>query len=58
LVGSNTLPGQFLAGFTFPEGEIAFDGATFNRIVISSTAPDFAVDNDKKLFCRICGPKP
>lgn len=45
LVGSNTLPGQFLPGFTFPEGEIAFDGAIFNQIVISSTATDFAVDN-------------
>lgn len=45
LVGSNTLPGQFLPGFTFPEGEIAFDGGTFNQIVISSTATDFGVDN-------------
>jgi hypothetical protein len=46
-VGSNTQPGQFLSGFTFPEGEIAFDGAIFNQIVISSTATDFAVDNIK-----------
>jgi hypothetical protein len=45
LVGSNTSSGQFLPGFTFPEGEIAFDGATFNQLVISSTAMDFAVDN-------------
>jgi MYXO-CTERM domain-containing protein len=45
LVGSNTLRGQFLPGFTFPEGEIAFDGGTFNQIVISSTATDFGVDN-------------
>lgn len=45
LVGSNTLPGMFLPGFTFPEGEIAFDGAIFNQIVVSSTATDFAVDN-------------
>ncbi len=45
LVGSNSLPGEFLPGFTFPEGEIAFDGAIFNQIVISSTATDFAVDN-------------
>ena len=44
-VGSNTLSGQFLPGFTFPEGEIAFSGATFNNVVISTTAPDFSVDN-------------
>jgi hypothetical protein len=44
LVGSNTLPGMFLNGFTFPEGEIAFSGL-FNQVVISSTATDFAVDN-------------
>src|SRR5271165_2755038 len=45
LVGSNTLSGQFLTGFTFPEGEIGFSGGVFNQIVISSTATDFAVDN-------------
>ncbi|HKD09513.1 MAG TPA: PEP-CTERM sorting domain-containing protein [Bryobacteraceae bacterium] len=45
LVGSTTFPGQFLPGFNFPEGEIAFSGATFNNVVISTTAPDFAVDN-------------
>jgi hypothetical protein len=45
LVGSNILSGQSLAGSTFPEGEIAFSGATFNNVVISSTATDFAVDN-------------
>jgi hypothetical protein len=44
LVGSDTSTGQFLSGFTFPEGEISFDG-TFNNVVLSSTAADFAVDN-------------
>jgi hypothetical protein len=44
LVGSDTSTGQFLSGFTFPEGEISFDG-TFNSVVLSSTAADFAVDN-------------
>lgn len=45
LVGSVSSTGQFLPGFTFPEGEIAFDGAAFNNVVISSAATDFAVDN-------------
>jgi PEP-CTERM motif len=45
LVGSTSATGMFLGGFVFPEGEIAFDGPAFNRIVISSTATDFAVDN-------------
>jgi PEP-CTERM motif len=44
-VGSNTLAGQFLPGFLFPEGEISFGGAAFNNVVLSSPATDFAVDN-------------
>lgn len=45
LVGSASSTGQFLNGFAFPEGEIAFAGGNFNSLVISSTATDFAVDN-------------
>ena len=45
LIGSISATGEFLNGFSFPEGEIAFAGHPFNRIVISSTASDFAVDN-------------
>jgi hypothetical protein len=45
LVGSTTTSGMFLNGFFFPEGEIAFGGANFNNVVISSPAMDFAVDN-------------
>jgi hypothetical protein len=45
LIGSVSSTGQFLSGFSFPEGEIAFAGSPFNRIVISSSSPDFAVDN-------------
>jgi len=44
-VGTATLNGQFLNGFTFPEGEITFAGGPFNTVVLSSTAMDFAVDN-------------
>ncbi|HZU26855.1 MAG TPA: PEP-CTERM sorting domain-containing protein [Bryobacteraceae bacterium] len=44
-VGSSSFPGQFLTGFTFPEGELAFSGANFNKVVLSTTAPDFAIDN-------------
>jgi hypothetical protein len=43
-VGSVTQTGFVPAGFTFPEGEIAFGGSPFNRVVFSSPAPDFAVD--------------
>jgi hypothetical protein len=45
LVGSASTTGAFLPGFTFPEGEISFEGGAFNQVVISSTATDFAVDN-------------
>lgn len=45
LVGTAESTGMFLPGFTFPEGEIAFAGATFNSIQVSSLAPEFAVDN-------------
>jgi hypothetical protein len=44
-VGGATLPGMFLNGFLFPEGEIAFSGGNFNSVVISSNAPAFAIDN-------------
>lgn len=44
LVGSVSATGIVPAGFTFPEGEIAFAGPTFNTVVFSSTAPDFAID--------------
>ena len=44
-VGSATATGMILPGFTFPEGEIALSGVLFNNVVVSSTAPDFAVDN-------------
>lgn len=43
-VGTVTQTGFFPAGFTFPEGEIAFSGPAFDTVVFSSTAPDFAVD--------------
>jgi hypothetical protein len=45
LVGSNTLAGMFLAGFIFPEGKIAFSGANFNSVVLSSPAVGLAIDN-------------
>ncbi len=44
-VGSVTSTGQFLAGSPFPEGEIAFAGANFDQVVLSSPAADFAIDN-------------
>ena len=44
-VGTATSTGQFLQGFTFPEGEITFEGGPFDNVVLSSTAMDFAVDN-------------
>ena len=56
-VGSNTLTGQFLPGFLFPEGEIAFSGAQFNSVVISSTATDFAVDNLTAVVATVPEPK-
>jgi hypothetical protein len=54
LVGSVSSTGQFLPGFTFPEGEIAFEGAAFNNVVISSGATDFAVDN----IAAVTAPEP
>jgi hypothetical protein len=45
LVGSTSATGSVPAGYEFPEGAITFSGGPFNNIVISSAAPDFAVDN-------------
>jgi hypothetical protein len=58
LVGSNTLPGMFLPGFTFPEGEIAFSGANFNSVVLSTTAPNFAIDNVQVAAGAAATPEP
>ena len=44
-VGSTTLPGMFLSGFLFPEGEIAFGGANFNSVVLSAPSLGFAIDD-------------
>ncbi len=44
-VGFISQSGMFLSGFSFPEGQITFSGNAFNKVVISSTAQDFAVDN-------------
>lgn len=45
LAGSSSAVGSFPIGFSFPEGQISFSGEIFNQVVISSAAPDFAVDN-------------
>jgi hypothetical protein len=42
LAGSVSASGQYL--MFFPEGEIAYEGL-FNRVVLSTSAPDFAIDN-------------
>jgi hypothetical protein len=45
LVGSVSATGNVPGGFLFPEGQVSFNGGTFNQLVVSSSAPDFAVDN-------------
>jgi len=44
-VGSVSATGTFLSGSKFPEAVLTFGGAAFNSVVLSSSAPDFAVDN-------------
>jgi hypothetical protein len=44
-VGTVTSSGVVPPGFTFPEGEIAFHDSAFNTVVLSSSAPDFAIDH-------------
>jgi hypothetical protein len=44
LVGSVRVPGVVPDGWLYPEGVIGFAGPTFTSVVLSSTAPDFAVD--------------
>lgn len=43
-VGMAPATGIVPAGFIFPEGEIAFEGAPFDRVELSTAAPDFAID--------------
>jgi hypothetical protein len=45
LVGTVNVAGTVPPGFLFPEGALSFAGATFDSLVLSSTARDFAVDN-------------
>ncbi len=51
--GSASSTGVVPNGFTFPEGEIAFTGL-FNRVILSSPAPDFAIDN----IAAVAAPEP
>jgi hypothetical protein len=44
-VGSAAASGIIPLGFTFPEGVISFSGPAFDRVVLSSLALDFAIDN-------------
>jgi hypothetical protein len=44
-VGQVSASGVIPLGFFFPEGVISFNGATFNSVVLSSSALDFAIDN-------------
>jgi hypothetical protein len=54
MIGSMLAMGTVPDGFFFPEGQIGFSSGAFNRIVISTTAPDFAVDN----IAAIATPEP
>lgn len=46
LVGSASVAGVVpIGGFTFPEGVIGLSGVAFDTLRLSTTAPDFAVDN-------------
>jgi hypothetical protein len=44
-VGSAAASGVIPLGFSFPEGVISFSGPAFDRVVLSSSALDFAIDN-------------
>jgi hypothetical protein len=44
-IGSASSSGETPSGFIFPEGAVSFAGSPFNQLVVSSSAPDFAVDN-------------
>ena len=44
-VGGAAASGIIPLGFSFPEGVISFSGPAFDRVVLSSSALDFAIDN-------------
>jgi hypothetical protein len=44
-VGTTSAFGNFIPGFDFPEGSIAFQGSPFNSVVLSTPAQFFAVDD-------------
>jgi len=45
LVGTATASGVVPPAFSFPEGMLAFGGPAFDSVVLTSFAPDFAIDN-------------
>jgi hypothetical protein len=45
VVGTASSSGVIPSGFFFPEGTLTFSGATFNKVALSSTALDFAIDD-------------
>lgn len=45
LTGSASASGIIPIGFSFPEGLLSFSGGPFDRVVLTSTALDFAIDN-------------
>lgn len=45
MVGSATVTGSVPPDFDFPEGLISFAGSAFDRVVLSTSAADFTIDN-------------
>ena len=43
LVGTSSATGTILS--SFPQGTISFSGATFNKVTLTSSATEFAIDN-------------
>jgi hypothetical protein len=43
-VGTASASGFMNDGFPFPEGAISFESSSLDRLVLSSSAPDFAID--------------
>lgn len=57
-VGSVSASGLIPGGGFFPEGSISFSGTTFDSVVLTSTALDFAIDNLQVAVARGGGEVP
>jgi hypothetical protein len=45
MVGTSSAPGTIPPGFPYSEGVVSFSGLSFDRVVLTTAAPNLGIDN-------------